>query len=537
MTLELPFLIRRRELLIAVAATVLIASLVLAFGPPPGDAPAHLYRTLLVRHGALIWDNYWYAGAYPLGSYSLLYYLPAAVFGNVPLVFAATIVTTLLFSSIALREWGHAALWPARVFGVLAAAPMFTGLFAYSLGLAAMLATLWAAQNRRIWFAVVFAGLTVGFSPLAFVFLCLILAAVVASRRGLSRRSLVLAGGLAFVAAIELVALSAFSTPTGSYPFHWISLVSVLGVSTLGVLLAQRAQGAAFLVALYLLWAIGSVVLFVVPTPVGDNWARLSAFIFPVMLLTAALAHFRPRRLAALALGTALGFNLVPYFLLVPYRLDNRPAKAAFWAPALAYLKHHITPGFRVEVVPTAAHWEAYWVPKAGFPLARGWYRQIDIADNPTLYTKSLNARSYRVWLRSSAVEYVLLGRTPLDWVEARKEARILRTPGSGLVPVFQSRDWTIYRLPDPTPLLTGPGTATITTFGHTTIQGTVTTPGNYLLRAHYNPYWQLIGAACIQPGPGKMTLLTLDRPGPFTLSIPETGALLDTLTDKHAHC
>ena len=79
----------RRELLIVAALTAGFAALVHAIGPAPGDAPVHLYRTFLVRDGALIWDNFWYAGTYPLASYSLLYYLPAALIGNLPLVFAA----------------------------------------------------------------------------------------------------------------------------------------------------------------------------------------------------------------------------------------------------------------------------------------------------------------------------------------------------------------------------------------------------------------------------------------------------------------
>lgn len=137
---------RRREFAVLAALTALVAAVLLTLGPAPGDAPAHLYRTLLVRHGALVWDNFWYAGSYPLGSYSLLYYFPAALVGNVPLVFAAAVLSTVLFSSIATREWGRAALWPARAFGVLAAAPMFTGLYAYSLGLVAMLGALRACS-------------------------------------------------------------------------------------------------------------------------------------------------------------------------------------------------------------------------------------------------------------------------------------------------------------------------------------------------------------------------------------------------------
>lgn len=537
---ELPLLHRRRELLLGAGLTALFAALVLLVGPAPGDAPVHLYRTFLVRDGALIWDNFWYAGTYPLASYSLLYYLPAALVGNLPLVFAAAVVSTVLFSSIAMREWGRAALWPSRIFGVLAAAPMFTGLYAYSLGFTAMLGALKALQARRRRLAVLLALLTVGFSPLAFVFLCLIVAAYAVAHRPAARRHVWVGVGLAAAAGIEGLALVLFPTNTGVYPFHWIDFVGVMGVTILGVLVARRARGAAQLTAFYALWGLGSILVYIVPTPLGDNWTRLSAFVFPVMLLTASLADFRPRRLVVLALAAALAYNIVPYILLVPSRIDNNTQQASFWRPAIDFLQRHEQPGYRVEVVPTAEHWEADWIPKAGFPLARGWYRQLDEVDNPILYSKHLDAATYRRWLRSAAVRYVLLSPTaPLDWDGGPREARIVRSPASGLKLVFRSKNWTIYELPHATPLLTGPAHPLVTAFGHTVIRGRVFGPGRYLLRAHYTPYWHLRGAGCVAPGPGKMTILDLTRPETFALAVPGTpGGLLHELVDeRHTAC
>ncbi|MGH2977705.1 MAG: hypothetical protein ACRDKC_04945 [Gaiellaceae bacterium] len=538
--LEITRLSRRRELLLGAALTAGFAVLVLAIGPAPGDAPVHLYRTFLVRDGALIWDNFWYAGTYPLASYSLLYYLPAALVGNLPLVFAAAVGSTVLFSSLALREWGSAALWPSRVFGVLAAAPMFTGLYAYSVGFATMLATLKLLQLRRLRLAAVVAALTVGFSPLAFAFLCLVVGSYAVSRRQIPRRYVWFGVGLAFAAGIEALALVVFPGGTGSYPFHWIDFVSVLGVTVLGVLLARRAHAAAPLVSFYALWGLGSVVVYIVPSPLGDNWTRLSAFVFPVMLLTASLAGFRPRRLVVLALAVAFGYNLVPYLLLIPSRLDNQTQQASFWRPALGFLRAHHQPGYRVEVVPTAEHWEAYWVPKSGFALARGWYRQLDVADNRVLYEKHLDAAAYRSWLRSDAVRYILLSSTtPLDWDGGPQEARLLRSAGSGLKVVFRSANWTVYELPHATPLLTGPEHPVVTSFGHTVIGGRVFAPGRYLLRAHFNPYWHLRGAGCAAPGPDKMTILDLARPERFALTVPGTpdGLLREIVGGKQATC
>jgi hypothetical protein len=530
----------RRELLLGAALTAGFAALVHAVGPAPGDAPVHLYRTFLVREGALVWDNFWYAGTYPLASYSLLYYLPAALIGNLPLVFAAAIASSVLFSSLALREWGSAALWPSRVFGVLAAAPLFTGLYAYSLGFTAMLATLKLLQLRRLRLAAIVAALTVGFSPLAFAFLCLVVGSYAVSRRRIARRHVWFGAGLAAAAAIEVLALVLFPASTGVYPFHWIDFVAVVGVTSLGVLVARQARGAGPLVAFYALWGLGSVLFYVVPSPLGDNWTRLNAFVFPVMLLTASLAGFRPRRLVVFALAAAFVYNVVPYALLIPSRLDNDSQHASFWRPALRFLRAHEQAGYRVEVVPTAEHWEAYWIPRSGFALARGWYRQLDVADNPTLYKEHLDAANYRSWLRSDAVRYVLLSTTaPLDWEGGPQEERVVRSPRSGLEVVFRSANWTIYELPHATPLLTGPAHPVVTSFGHTVIHGRVFAAGSYLLRAHYNPYWRLEGAGCVTEGPNDMTILELTRPERFALGVPGTpsGLVRELIGGKRATC
>jgi hypothetical protein len=528
------FVLRRREFILGALVTAAVAGLLLALGPAPGDAPAHLYRTLLVRHGDFVWDNFWYAGDYPLASYSLLFYVPAAVVGNLPLVFAAAVTSTVLFASIAYHEWGSSARWASRVFGVLAAAPLFTGLYSYSLGFATALAVLRALQTRHTWIAITLSALTLGFSPLAFAFLCLVLLAVVVSRRRVTRRFLLLGLALVSIAGVEAFVLIAFPSP-GVYPFHLVDLVGVLGVSALGALLARQARGGGPLLAFYALWAAGSVVAFTVPTPLGGNWTRLSEFVFPLMLLTASLAGFRPRRLAILALAAAFAYNVTPYLLLIPYRLDSRPATARFWQPAIDFLRDHEGPNYRVEVVPTAAHWESYWIPRAGFALARGWYRQLDLADNPVLYSKHLNGVEYQSWLRSNAVDYVLLPSTQLDPVAAPQEARLLHSGSAGLSVAFRSKNWTIYRLPHATPLITGPAKAHVVRFGHTSIAGIASMPGRYLLRTHYTPYWSVRGAACVRPTPGDMTWLDVSAAGPFSLtltSIPD--ALLDASAANH---
>jgi hypothetical protein len=527
----------RYEALRAMVLAAVPAALLIALAPTGGDAAAHLYRTLLVREGVFIWDNLWFAGQYPLASYSLLYYLPAALVGNVPLVFCAVLASAALFASISIREWGAAALWPARVFSVLAAGPLFTGTYSYALGLAAMLGALRALQAGRAWLGVGCAALTLGFSPLAFIFLCLVLLAVVVARRRISVNLLAVGGGLALLVVVEAASFWFFPSE-GEYPFRVLELVSVVGVSALGAALALRARGGGVLAALFALWGLGSLFVFVVPTPVGENLTRLRSFVFPVMLLTALLARFRPVVLAAVAVAAALAYNVVPYAKAFPER-TSRPAGEAFWAPALSFLQSHASFDHRVEVVPTYDHWEAYWVPRAGFALARGWYRQLDMAENPVLYDKPLSARGYRTWLRRMGVRYILWPQTRLGKKGAAWEAQLLRSRPHGLVEVYRSRDWRIFEFRQAVPILTGPGLAWLDAFGHERIAGWTTAPGVHKLRVRYMPYWEVRrGGVCLERALDGMTLLHVRRPGPFTLALDQQpAALVRSALESRAGC
>ena len=87
----------------------------------------------------------------------------------------------------------------------------------------------------------------------------------------------------------------------------------------------------------------------------------------------------------------------------------------------------------RVEVVPTALHWEAVYVALR-FPLARGWERQLDTANNPIFYDPGrLTPRSYRAWLLDNGVRFVALSDARLDYA-AYGEAYLVRrgVPGCG---------------------------------------------------------------------------------------------------------
>jgi hypothetical protein len=509
----------RGEVALAALLGALSAALVVVLAPPGGDSAAHLYRTLLVNEGVHLWDNLWFGGHYPLASYSALYYFLAGPIGNVPLVIVGVVVAAALFASLALDEWGDAARWPARAFAVLVAGPLYTGTYSYALGLAAVLASLRLLQLGRPWLALLGGALALGFSPLAFVFLCLALAAVLTTRRARLRRAVPVAVGLAVLAAIQLAIVWIFPSE-GRYPFSPLSLAAVLAVCALGAALAWQSERTRSLGAFFVLWGVVSLLGFLFPSPFGDNLTRLRALVFPLVLLAAVLVRFRPRWLALAAVAFALFYNLAPDVSAFPKRAtDTATAEEAFWTPALRFLETHSTPNYRVEVVPTFGHWEAWWVPRAGFPLARGWYRQIDLAENPELYREPLSTQTYRRWLRRMGVRYVLLPAARLGPMGAVREADLLRSGSAGLLRVFRSRDWQIFEVRNAVPLLTGPGAAGLDQLDHDSVAGWTKSTGVHRLRIRYTPYWRVeAGRLCIARARDGMTLLRVVRPGRFAL-------------------
>ena len=531
---------RRRELLLCTGIAATISLLVLKLVPPGGDAPAHLYRTLLVRQGVFVWDNLWFAGQYPLFSYSLLYYLPAPFVGDAWLGLASIVIAVLVFASIVVREWGALARWPARSFAVLAAGQLFTGAYPFDAGLACLLATLWALQRRRFVIASVSAILTVGFSPLAFLLLGIALVAAFLATRRVSWSVAGFAVAVLGAIAIEAAVLVLFPSPGLVYPFGLWRLLAGLAVAFSGVALALRARRARKLALLFGVWAVASAVAYLVPSAVGHNILRASTLVFPLMLLTAALAGFRPRWLAVPAVAGALVATVGPYVSMIPARSGADAAgTVAFWRPILAFLGAHPAPGYRVEVVPTSNHWEAYFVPQAGLALARGWYRQLDIAANPALYQAHLSPSLYRAWLREEGVRYVVLPNAQLEAIDAAREARLLRSGAAGLRRVWSGPSGVIFALPHAKPILTGPGRATITTYSSTTVSGSVARPGSYLLRVHYTPYWHAtaVPSVCVAPAQNAMTRLVFSRAGPFSLrAIEDPVEVLGTYLHSDGH-
>lgn len=517
----------RREALLAVALSAAVGLALAVFGPPAGDGAAHLYRTELVREGVLVWDGLWYGGHYPLASYSALFYLPAALVGAQALALVAVVASAALFAVLTVREWGERARWPARAFAVLACAPLFTGTYAYAAGLAAALGALVLLQRGRPWAALGCAALAAGFSPLAFALLALTVCATAIVRRPPAGLAVRFGAGLAVIGGV-LLGLEAVFPQGGRYGFRASELAYALVACAWIALIARRSRHGRLLAAVLLVLGAACVVAFVVPSPVGSNLTRFRAFAFPLALLAACLVSFRPRWLTLPAVALAAFYSVSPYVAVATDLGDTRAATARFWAPTLEAVRARTGPDFRVDVVPTFDNWEAYHVPGADLPLARGWYRQVDLDRNGVLYRDSLTGGEYRAWLRSQGVRLVVLPLAPLDRLGALPQARLLRSGRSGLVEVARTPQAAVYELPDATPILTGPAAARITAYEHARIAGVVGAPGAYTLRVAPTPYLTVAGGAvCLEPGANGTTRLVASRAGPFELRVPGPAELL----------
>lgn len=539
---------RRRwpgEPLLLALVTAAIGTAVGVLLPPAGDAPAHLWREALLREGAWVWDGLWYGGHYPFASYSPLYYPLAAVFGHVPLAIATCAASAGVFAALVRAEWGRPARWAARAFAVFAVTPVLTGTYSYAAGLATLLGAVWAARRGRWRRAGLAALATMALSPLAFAFLLLAAAAVALGRARLpwrSRRVRQVGVGLAAIVAVELVVLRVFSSP-GFYPFPFAQLAQGLGICVLGAALAARARLRP-LVAFFAVWGAACVAAFVVPSAFGANLLRLRALVFPLFLLPATLAWAHERlalRLLAMPM-LALGFvySVAPQVMALSTLATRREeATAAFWSPVVERIRRNIRPDQRVEVVPTRRHWEAYWFPRSGLPIVRGWNRQLDMVVNATAYEPGLDARRYRTWLRRRAVRYVVLPHTDLDAFGARREAALVRARATGLRLVWRSPDASLYEVPDAAPMLTGPGRSRIDRLAPALLAGWISRPGTYLLRARYTPFWTVEeGGVCVAPGPEETTRLVVSRAGRFRLAaVGSLRELAGAVLDPPARC
>ena len=510
----------------AAVNAALAASLasVVAWGAPPGtDFAAHVYQLdVFVKHGFELWTNYWYAGRYTFVGYSLIYYPLAALVGIKLLAVLSAATATAAFTLIVRETWGEQTTWSTRLFAVVTAASVLTAAFPYGLGLAFTLAALYALMRKHVFWFAVLVGLTLAASPLAFLFLVVILCAVGISRweRAITKPATVVA--VALVAAGLLWRL--FPDP-GRFPFPAGELIAALTFCVVGLALTWRVERARILRALFGAYAVVCLFAYAVPSSLGENVVRLRLAALPIAVLTLSLRRWRPWPVALVALGLACSWNVSPLAWSVVQSSNDPSSAAAYWQPAISFLKPALEPGYRVEAVDTVGHWEAVYLTRAGIPIVRGWFRQEDWPQNEVLYDK-LTPQLYLRWLHEFGVRYVVLTGAPEDY-SARGEAQLLRSGQSGLPVVFRSRNETIFSVPNPVPIVRGPESPHVVALTQTAIYLELRTPGRYRISVRYSPYLVAHGG-CLSKSQNGMTLLDAAKAGRLKVAFKVTpsGAL-----------
>ena len=522
--------VAREAALAAVVAATLAATLAW-LGPPGSDAAAHVYQSSLFdEKGFTLWNNFWYSGRYSFVTYSVLYYPLAALLGIRLLAVARVATAALAFTVLVARQWGPAARWSNRSFAVVWAGIMLSGAFPFALGAALALLALLALQaGARGRFALL-AAATLAASPVAFALLAvLMLGSALAGRR--THAQLIVPG--AIVAAIGLVELVLWRLfpGRGKFPFSGEELAAASIFCLIGATLTWRVPAARVLRWIFVVYLAACVAVYLVPSDVGENIARLRYAAIPISVLALSLRHWRPLLPCLVAFGLAISWNVAPLAASFTKGRSDPAAEAAYWAPTISFLRAHLTPDYRVEAVDTVGHWPAEYLPSAGIPIVRGWFRQDDFPQNGLLYEKP-GGSAYVSWLRSLGVRYVVLPDAALDY-SAKHEAALLSSGRSGLRIVYRSANTTVFGVPSPTPLVTGPGRATVVALGHARIAIDVPTRGRYRVAASWSPYWKT-SRGCLQRAGDGMIWLTVERPARVTLTVDVSArAALATLEGK----
>jgi len=530
----------RPDWLPAVALSALLAAAMLAWNPQVGDLAAQVFRTELFQHAGLaIWNGSWYGGHYTL-TYSVLFPPLASLLGPQLVGTLSVVASSYLFDRLVRDRWGEPARWATLWFAAGVVTLLADGQLTFALGVAFALASLRALQVGRDSLALLAAGACALSSPVAAAFLAGVLVIGWVSAIDGPRRIALWAAAIAL--ALTVIPNAIFPG-AGQFPF---SLSSYMAIplwcgSALYVTRGLRGEERQlrWTIAAYLL---ASTVVWLLPNAMGGNAVRLGALFGGPVLAAVVLAR-RPRVspwFLALFMAGGLYWQVTASVSQIVRSVGDPSTSAGYFEPVAHWLRTHGGPGVRVEVPPTANHWEsAYLAPR--FELARGWLRQLDTTRDDVFYgdDKPLNAATYGRWLRHNAISYVALPDAPLDYSSVAERRLILSAPPY-LDPRWSSPHWRVYAVRDPEPLVQplGAAAAKVLWVGRQSFGLDVGRPGEFLVRVNFTPYWSISrGAGCLLRR-GDWTVARAAHPGVFRVSADfSVGRAWNAVTGAHKTC
>jgi hypothetical protein len=523
-----------REAALCTSLATVVGSLLVWLAPPGGDLAAHEYqRSLFILHGFTLWDNFWYAGRYAFVSYSVLYYPLAALLGIRLLGVVTVAVAAAAFGRLLEREWGRSARWAGRCFAVVWPGAMLAGEFPLLLGGAFGFLCLLALHAGRRWIGAVCIVLTLAASPVAFVMLVVVLAGMALGRRHVLRGVTVPAAAVVLAVAAELVVLHLF--PVGTLEFPAIEAVEASAFCIGLLALTWRLESARSLRGVLAAYLLAVVAVYVIPSGLGHDIGRLRLVALPLALLVAALRRWRPLPPVLAAVALAAAWNVVPLAGGWAQAASDRSANPAVWTAPVEYLRSHLTTGYRVEAVDTSQHWPALYLARSDIPLVRGWFRQDDHPVAGLLYSRFTPAQ-YIAWLRRLGVHYVVLTNSPSDF-SSRREAQVIRSGRTGLKRVFATPEISIYDVPHPQPIVTGPGHPAMIALHESRFAVRVSRAGTYRIAVRWSPYWHA-STGCLTRHRGGMLQLRTSAAATVRIGFDiDAGSLFDAFAGTTSSC
>jgi hypothetical protein len=449
----------------------------------------------------------WYGGIYP-ASYSLLSPYLLALTGTRQAMAVSVVVSagllTLLLARHRVDRPRAAASWAA----IALLTQLSAGRATFALGLSAALGCMVVADGGRPagWGRLLavagLATLTSLLSPVAGLFLGVPAAAFLLT----GRRREGLAVGLA--AALPLGVMT-FLSDGGVQPISAHNAAASLLAAAGVLLLVPRRWRMVRIGAI--VYGLGVIVVWALPTPVGSNVERLGE-----LLVGPLLAGLASRRHGLLALGLIAAAA----WQIAQPASDLAQGNAPPYAPQTAALVRELralhADTARVEAVPQYGHWESQQLAET-VPLARGWERQADTVRNRLFYAGPLTPSAYYAWLKHNAVRYVAISAATPD-PAAVAEAVIVRAGQPWLVPVWHDAFWQLYRVAGAQPLASPPATVTRTTPAEIILR--MARAGATVVRVRWSPFLRVTGSAILARH-GEWTSLTASQPGGYALSAP----------------
>jgi hypothetical protein len=514
----------RPDWLPAVALSSLLALAMLVWNPQVGDLAAQVFRTELFQHAGLaIWNGSWYGGHYTL-TYSFLFPPLASLLGPQVVGGLSVVASSYFFDRLVRDRWGTPARWATLWFAAGVVTLLADGQLTFALGVACGLAALRCLQVRRDKLAFAAAAACALSSPVAAAFLAgIVLVGVLERGRPVNRAAI---GAVAIALGLVLLPNLAFPE-SGQFPFAFSSYVAI-PLFCGGALFVTRGLGGEERQLRWALigYALAATVLLLAPNPLGGNAVRLGA-LFGGPVLAAVMLARRPRLGAfsvvvlSLAMAGGLYWQVTASVSQIARSVGDPSTSREYFQPPARWLRAHGGTGVRVEVPPTANHWESAYLATQ-FELARGWLRQLDTTRDDIFYDNEnhLTDAAYEHWLHRNAISYVALPDAPLDYSSVAERRLILSAP-SYLDLRWTSAHWRIYAVRNPQPLVEPMGAAAAHTLwvGRQSFGLDVTRPGDFLVRVNFTPYWSISrGAGCLLRH-GEWTIARASHPGILRVS------------------